>query len=60
MMEFYRGVYGETARIMVYKDGSARLTVRIGCGKLIHAKDYKSRRGARIAMGHLSDGWTKR
>lgn len=57
MLKFFHDFYGNHATIRVFKNGSARLTVRRGTGGLIHAKDYKSERGARIAMGRLSDGW---
>ncbi len=59
-MELYRDFYGCHACIRNYRNGSARLTVRSPDGKLIHAKDYNTRKGARIAMGRLSSGWTKR
>ena len=59
MMELYRDFYGCHACIRTMKNGSARLTVRTAGGKLIHSKNYATRRGARIAMGRLSDGWTK-
>lgn len=59
-MEFYRDFYGCTASVRRYNNGSARLTVRSAAGKLIHAKDYASYRGAKVAMGRLSDGWVKK
>lgn len=59
MDKFYHGFYGEHARIRVFKNGSARLTIRTGGGKLIHTKDYKSERGARTAMGKLGDSWVQ-
>ena len=59
MVEFFRGVYGETASIRTNKDGTVQLTIRVGA-KMVHKANYNTRRGARIAMGHLSDGWTKR
>ena len=59
-MEIYRDVYGCTACIREAKSGATRLTVYTGSGKLIHSKTYTSKRGAKIAMGRLSDGWTRR
>ena len=59
-MELYRDVYGCTACIREAKTGSARLTVYSGSGKIIHSKTYTSKRGAKIAMGKMSDGWTRR
>ena len=59
-MELYRDFYGCTACIRTSKSGGARLTVRTGGGKLIHAKDYKTYRGAKTAMGRMSDGWERR
>ena len=59
MMKTYRDFYGCHACIRVFKNGSARLTIRTSSGSIFHAKDYKSERDARIAMGRLSDGWTQ-
>lgn len=58
-MELYRDFYGCHACIRRMKDGSARLTVRTGSGKIIHAKNYSTYRGAKIAMGHLSEAWER-
>lgn len=57
MLKIYHDFYGNHATIRVAKSGAARLTVRRGTGGLIHAKDYKTERGAKIAMGRMSDGW---
>lgn len=57
-MERYRDCYGATARIRTSKSGGARLTVYSGT-KLMHAKDYATYRGAKIAMGRMSDTWRK-
>lgn len=56
-MQIYHDFYGCVACIRTYKNGSARLTVRNRNGSLFHAKDYKTERGAKIAMGRLSEGW---
>lgn len=59
-MELYRDFYGCTACIRKFKSGSARLTIHAPGGKLIHAKNYNTYRGAKIAMSRLSDGWSRR
>ena len=60
LREFYKDFYGCAASINHRDDGTVVLCVMTPGGKLIHKKSYSSRRGARIAMGKLSDGWTKR
>lgn len=55
-MKAYKDFYGATAYIRTAKSGAARLTVYIH-GKLTYAKDYKTERGARIAMGKMGDCW---
>ena len=57
MLNIYHDFYGNQAAIRTAKSGGARLTIRGSGAKLIYAKTYKTRRGARIAMGRLSDGW---
>ena len=57
MLKIYHDFYGGQAAIRTFRSGAARLTVRTANGKLTHAKNYKTERGARIAMGRLSDGW---
>lgn len=56
--EFYRDVYGCTASILRHPSGKSLLSIRISQGDLIHSKTYATYRAAKIAMGHLSDGWT--
>ena len=60
MLKTYQDFYGNHATIRVARSGGARLTIRGVGSKLIYANTYKSERGARIAMGRLSDGWTPR
>lgn len=60
MLKTYQDFYGNHATIRVFRSGSARLTIRGVGAKLIYAKNYKTEKGARIAMGRLSDGWTPR
>ena len=59
MLEMFRDFYGCHATIRNFQNGSCRLTVRRRDGRLFHSKNYSSRRGARIAMGRMSDGWQK-
>ena len=58
MREFYKDFYGCAASLRLNEDGKAHLTVTTPGGKLIHKKSYNSKRGARIAMGKLSESWT--
>lgn len=55
-MKAYKDFYGAMAYIRTAKSGGARLTIYVG-GKLTHAKDYKTERGAKIAMGKFGDCW---
>ena len=58
MKTYYRDPYGCTASIRTKKaDQTATLTVRNPYGKLVHKKQYKTERGAKVALGKLSDGW---
>ena len=58
--EVYRDFYGNVAYLRVMRSGAARLTIYTPGGRLCHAKDYKTRRGARIAMGRLLESWERR
>lgn len=51
MIERYRDSHGNTAEILVYRIGGARLEIRTATGVCIHGKEYKNRKGARIALG---------
>ena len=59
MKTYYRDSYGCTASIMTKKNNPdfAELVVRNQYGKLIQKKQYRSLKGAKIALGKLSDGW---
>lgn len=57
MKKNYKDFYGCTASITVARDGRAKLVMRTAGGKLIARGEYKTERGARIAMGRSSDGW---
>lgn len=54
---YYRDAYGCTASLRTRKDGSAVLKVSDGHGKRFWNVTYMTERGARIALGKLSDGW---
>lgn len=55
---FYRDFYGCFATVTERRDGTAHLVMKLGNnGKIFHSKTYKSVRGAKIAMGRMSDGW---
>ena len=56
-MKKYHDFYGCQAIIKPSEDGTVRLTIRDYRNRPIHAKSYKTERGARIAMGKMSDGW---
>ena len=53
----YRDFYGASASIRVKGDGTAKLIVRDGWGRMMVRKEYNTFKGARIAMGRLSDSW---
>lgn len=55
MKKYYRDFYGATASIKVETDGSAKLTVSVGGKRTV--KSYNTERGARVAMGRMSDCW---
>lgn len=55
--EIYHDFYGYWAYLRNLSGGAARLAVYNPSGRPCHVKNYKTRRGARIAMGLLSDSW---
>ena len=57
MRAFYTDIYGCTADLCEYPSGTTRLTVRDPRGTIIHRKEYNTWRGAKVALGKLSDGW---
>ena len=63
MREFYKDFYGCVASINYDErfDAGYKLVVLSPrpALKVIHEKVYDTRRGARIAMGKISDGWYK-
>ena len=57
MRAWYTDIYGCQADLCQYATGTTRLIIRNPYGTIIHEKEYRSWRGAKIAMGKLSDGW---
>ena len=57
MKKVFIDFYGCSASIRLSPSGCAHLIVRDAWGKKIHDKMYVTLRGARIAMGRMSDGW---
>ena len=57
MKHYYRDFYGASASIEEHRNGSA--TLRTYCAGQRTKKTYSSFRGARIAMGKMSDCWKK-
>jgi len=55
----YKDFYDGFATITEHRNGTFGLVVKTLHGKVTLKKDYRSLRGAKIAMGKLSDGWTE-
>lgn len=55
--ETYKDFYGCIATVIVSVTGKTNLAVRTDRGSLVHAKTYDTYRGAKIAMGRMSDCW---
>lgn len=55
-MKRFRDLYGTCACIRTFKNGSCRLTIYVN-GKLVKGKDYKSEKGAQIALGRFGDSF---
>ena len=53
----YEGFYGDTGTLLVHNDGSVMLTSVIN-GSVIQRKRYKTLRGAKSALGRMSDCYT--
>lgn len=58
MRAFYTDIYGCHADLCqyLYQD-TTRLTIRTASGSLIVRKEYRTWRGAKIAMGKYGDCW---
>ena len=58
MRAFYTDFYGCHADLCQYLHSeTTRLTIRDSRGNIIHRKEYRSWRGAKIAMGKMGDCW---
>lgn len=58
MRAFYKDTYGCRAELVQYLGReTTRLTIRNYHGSIILRKEYRTWKGARIAMGKWSDGW---
>ena len=58
MRAYYRDFCGCTADLCQYLSGeTTRLTIRDPYGAIIHRKEYKTWKGAKIALGKWSDSW---
>lgn len=57
--ETYKDLYGCTARVVVSTTGKTNLAIHTSHGVLVHAKTYRTYRGAKIAMGHAGDCWRR-
>ncbi len=55
-MKRFRDFYGNCAYIRGFGNGSCRLTIYVN-GKLVKRRDYKSEKGARIALGRFGDSF---
>lgn len=59
MIERFRDFYGCHATIIRKRNQTYDLYVRLSNGKLLLRSNYTSYRGAKIAMGKMSDSWEK-
>ena len=60
MKKYYKDFYGSTASIEEVQNGGAtffRLKTCCSNGLIREQKHYKTFRGARIALGRMSDDW---
>ena len=57
VISYWKDFYGCTASIK-NNDHGVKLTIRTPSGELIKQKTYKTVRGAMIALGKSSDGWS--
>ena len=58
-IEVYCDFRGGQAVIRGMRSGGARLTVQGPCGRRVWARNYKTRKGAKIAMRRLGNGWVR-
>lgn len=62
MKKYYKDFYGSTASIEEINNGSTTFFLLKTCcsnGLIRERKHYKTFRGARIALGRMSDGWNE-
>ena len=62
MKKYYKDFYGSTASIEEIKRSGKTYFVLVTCvsnGELGRRRHCKTFRGARIAMGKMSDGWNE-
>ena len=59
MLERFKDFYGCRASIIRRRNQTYTLFFRLGTGKLLYRGNYKTYKGARIAMGKWSDCWEK-
>lgn len=52
----YKGFYGDYGYILIHNNGTATLEMIVSGKK--YRKTYKSFRGAKIALGRMSDSYT--
>lgn len=57
MRAFFVDFYGCHADLCQYRSGRTRLIIRSPQGFIIHEKEYRTWRGAKIAMSKLGDCW---
>lgn len=56
LKEFFADFYGFTYSLLHNTDGKTLLTARFPNGSLYLSKVYSTERGARIALGRISEG----
>ena len=54
--ELYEDFYGCTYCLLINTDGRTNMSVRLPRGDLYKTKTYLTYRGARIALGKISEG----
>lgn len=57
MKKIFKDFYGGTASIKANRDGTFSYRVCNNWGKLVSEGVCNTERGAKIAIGRLSDGW---
>lgn len=52
----YKGFYGDYGHMIVHNDGTTNLEMI--CNGKVYRKKYKTFKGAKIALGRMSDSYT--